>query len=86
MNQQSANPGKDAVSQARATGDYASVVRLQIETQQQALQDKIKVLGDILTPDQLATYQQKQTEMIDMQSSAMNMFLPQTNAVVKGGQ
>jgi RNA polymerase sigma factor (sigma-70 family) len=86
LNQQSANPGKDAVSQARATGDYASVVRLQIETQQQALQDKIKVLGDILTPDQLATYQQKQTEMIDMQSSAMNMFLPQTNAVVKGGQ
>jgi hypothetical protein len=53
-----------------------------VERQKQALEDKLKILGEILTPEQLKTYQQKQLDMIDMQINATKMFLSQsTNAV-----
>ena len=83
LNQTSASENnKDAIAQARASGNFADALSLQVERQKQALEDKLKILGEILTPEQLKTYQQKQLDMIDMQISATKMFLPQsTNAV-----
>ena len=68
----------DALAQAAANGNYADVINSQFQAEQQALQDKLKILAGILTPEQLQTYQQKQTDMLDMESSAVKMFLPQT--------
>jgi len=83
LNQTSASENnKDAIAQARASGNFANALSLQVERQKQALEDKLKILGEILTPEQLKTYQQKQLDIIDMQISATKMFLPQsTNAV-----
>jgi len=83
LNQTSASENnKDAIAQARASGNFADALSLQVERQKQALEDKLKILGEILTPEQLKTYQQKQLDMIDMQINATKMFLSQsTNAV-----
>jgi hypothetical protein len=69
----------DAIAQARANGKITDVMNLQMEAQKKTLEGKLKVLNGILTPEQLQTYQQKQSDMIDMRASAMKMFLPQTN-------
>ena len=79
-----ASESQGAVAQARASGNYADVINLQIEAQKQGLENKLKALGDILTPEQLKIFEQKQLDMIDLQTSGMKMFLPQmTNGVVQ---
>jgi hypothetical protein len=84
LNQASAPQNQEAIAKARASGNYADFVSLQIETQKQTLEDKLKALDGILTPEQLKIYEQKQSDMIDMQASAMKMFLPKsTNAVAQ---
>jgi Spy/CpxP family protein refolding chaperone len=69
----------DAVAQARANGKITDAMNLYMQAQNETLEGKLKILNGILTPEQLQTYQQKQADMIDMQASAMKMFLPQTN-------
>ena len=72
----------DAMVKSRASGNMADMFSLAMEQQKNALEGKLKILNGILTPEQLQTYQQKQSEMIDMQASGMKMFLPQTNNAV----
>lgn len=79
LNLASAPQNQEAIAQARASGNVADAINLQIETQKQTLEHKLKALDGILTPEQLKTYEQKQLDMIDMQTSAMKMFLPKTN-------
>jgi len=81
LNQPDDAKTKDAITQARTSGHLADAFSLSVQTQKQALEDKLKLLGGILTSDQLATYKQKQLDMLEMQISAMKMFLPSTNAV-----
>jgi hypothetical protein len=69
----------DAIAQARANGKITDVMNLYMQAQKETLEGKLKILNGILTPEQLQTYQQKQSDMIDMQASAAKMFLPQTN-------
>jgi len=72
---------KAAAAQARASGNFADLIGLQVAAQKQTLEDKLKILDPILTPEQLNIYKQKQLDMIDMQTSALKMFLPPaTNA------
>ena len=79
LNQASAlQKNQEAIAQARATGKFPDFFHLRIETQKQTLENKLKALDGILTPEQLKTYEQKQLDMIDMQTSAMKIFLPQT--------
>jgi hypothetical protein len=78
LNQATAPQNQDAIVQALASGKFADFINLQAETQNQTLKDKLKALDGILTPEQLKTYEQKRLEMIDMQTSAMKVFLPQT--------
>ena len=76
LNQASAPQNQEAIAKARASGNYTDFVSLQIETQKQTLEEKLKALDGILTPEQLKIYEQKQLDMINMQASAMKMFLP----------
>jgi hypothetical protein len=44
----------------------------------------LKALADILTPEQLKTYEQKQLDLIEMQTDAIRIFIPQaTNATAQ---
>ena len=69
----------DAMVKARASGKIADMFSLGMEQKKNSLEGKLKILNGILTPEQLQTYQQKQSDMFDMQASGMKMFLPQTN-------
>ncbi len=71
----------DMMTKARANGDIADATTLAMEIQKQQLADKLKLFTGILTPDQLKSYQKSQTDMMEMQMSALKMFLPQTNDV-----
>ena len=83
LNPPASAPTKDVIAQARATGNMVDAVTLSVQSQKQALEDKLKLLDGILTPDQLATYKQKQMDMLDLQTSALKMFLPSTNTVTQ---
>jgi RNA polymerase sigma factor (sigma-70 family) len=76
LNQAAAPQNQEAIANARASGNYPDFASLLIETQKQTLEDKLKALDGILTSEQLKIYEQKQLDMIDMQASAMKMFLP----------
>jgi RNA polymerase sigma factor (sigma-70 family) len=83
LNQASATQNPETIlAKARASGNSADVIAPQIELQKQNLEDELKALDGILTPEQLKTYQQEQLDMIDSQTSAMKMFLPQTTNAV----
>ncbi|HEX3798076.1 MAG TPA: sigma-70 family RNA polymerase sigma factor [Verrucomicrobiae bacterium] len=62
---------------AQKPGNVADAMNSLVEVQQQELADKLKVLGRILTPDQLQSYRQSQLEKIDSMASAAKVFLPQ---------
>lgn len=81
LNPASSTQNKDTIAQARASGNMADILSSAVNTQQQALDAKLQILDGILSPEQLQAYKQKQLDMIEMQTSAMKMFLPQTNAV-----
>jgi RNA polymerase sigma factor (sigma-70 family) len=78
LNEKSVPPNNQAIAQARATGGYGDVMKLQLEAQKQSLEDKLKALDGILTPEQLAAYKQKQLDTIDMLSVGMKLMLPHT--------
>jgi len=82
LDQTSSTQNNAATAQARARGNPADILGSAVKVQQQALDAKLQILDGILSADQLQTYKQKQLDMIEMQTSAMKMFLPQnTNAV-----
>jgi RNA polymerase sigma factor (sigma-70 family) len=82
LSQTSSTPKPDAMTQARAGGNLADVISLQVDSQKQALEAKLQLLDGILSAEQLQTYKQKQLDMMDMQTSALKMFLPQTTNAV----
>ena len=82
LSQASATPNQAAMTQARASGNLADIISLQVDSQKQVLAAKLQILDGILSAQQLQTYQQKQLDMIDMQTSALKMFLPQTTNAV----
>jgi hypothetical protein len=71
---------KDAMTRVLATGSYADVISFSVQKQKQTLDNRLQALDGILTPEQLKTYEQKQLDAIDIQTTAMKMFLPQTNS------
>jgi DNA-directed RNA polymerase specialized sigma24 family protein len=82
LNQTSSTQNSAAMSQVRASGNPADILSLAVNTQQQALDAKLQILDGILSAEQLQTYKQGQLDMIEMQTGAMKLFLPQvTNGV-----
>ena len=51
-----------------------------VEAQKSQLEEKLKILGNILTPEQLNTYRTEQMNKINMLANATKMFLPQKPA------
>ncbi|HEV2694930.1 MAG TPA: RNA polymerase sigma factor [Verrucomicrobiae bacterium] len=83
LNNSTATRMKDALARAGASGNMSDAATLALQAGQTALDDKLKLLGDILTPDQLAAYKQKQESLLDTQANALKMFMPATNGVTQ---
>ena len=67
---------------ARWSGKIADALNMSVELQKQQLEEKLKILDGILSPEQMTTYRQEQTERINKEADMMKMFLPQTPATV----
>jgi RNA polymerase sigma factor (sigma-70 family) len=73
MNQQ-------AIDQAKASGKLADVLNMSADLEKSQLEAKLKILGDFLSPEQMTTYRQEQTDRIALLSNAMKMMIPQKPA------
>ena len=69
-----------AITQAKKSGNLAEAAKLDIELQKVQLEEKLKILDGILSPEQMTTYRQEQTARINNQADRMKMFLPQKPA------
>jgi RNA polymerase sigma factor (sigma-70 family) len=69
-----------AISAVRKNGNLAETGNISIEWQKSELEAKLKILGGILTPEQINSYREEQMDQINMQASAMKMLLPQKPA------
>ena len=78
LNQASALAGQQVIAQARAEGNYADFMHLQMAMEKQTVEDKLRALDGILTADQMKIYQQRQSNLIEMQTNAMEMFRRQS--------
>ena len=72
---------KEAISQARTAGNFATLFDMQMKAQQQRLEEEFKLLERILTPEQMQKYKQSELEKKEMANNALKMFMPQTNSV-----
>ncbi|HWQ90054.1 MAG TPA: sigma-70 family RNA polymerase sigma factor [Clostridia bacterium] len=73
-------PNQQAITQAKQSGNMADVARMSIELENWQLEEKLKILGGVFSPEQMATYRQEQTDRINKQADMMKMFLPQKPA------
>ncbi len=80
LNEPTQGPNQQAITDAQKSGNFAEVVNMSIELQKSKLEEKLKILEGVLSPDQIATYRQEQIDQINRQAAAMKMlkmFLPQ---------
>ncbi len=68
-------------AQALTSYNTADFLNSMVEKKKRAMANKLSAVKDILTPEQLATYQQAQSEEIEQTASNLKMFLPKTNQV-----
>jgi RNA polymerase sigma factor (sigma-70 family) len=71
------NAPQAAISAAQKSGNLADAADMGIELQKSQLEEKLGILGGILTPEQVNTYREQQMNQINMQAAAMKMVLPQ---------
>lgn len=69
-----------AITAAKNNGNMAEAANMNAEFAKSELEEKLKILGNFLTPAQLNTYRQEQMNKINMQEAAMKMFTPQAAA------
>ncbi len=84
LNPPASAPNQEAISAAKRGGDAADAFKMGIETgiemQKSNLEEKLKILGSILSPEQLSNYREEQMNQINMSAAAMKMFFPQKAA------
>jgi RNA polymerase sigma factor (sigma-70 family) len=68
---------QEAISAAKKSGNAPDFTNLAIELQKSQLEEKIKILGSFLTPEQINTYREEQINQINMGAQMMKVFLPQ---------
>ena len=81
MSEQAGGPNPEVLAAAQKNGNPDDALKmgfdLGIEMQKSKLEEKLKVLESILTPEQLSHYREDQMNQINMSATAMKMFLPQ---------
>jgi hypothetical protein len=71
---------EEAIAAAKRSGNYADSVNMGVELQKAQLEEKIKILGNILTPKQINSYREEQLNQINLGASAIKMFFPKNAA------
>ena len=71
---------EQAINQAKRSGNLAEAARMSIELEKAQLEEKLRILEGFLSPDQMTTYRQEQTDRINNQADRMKMFLQQKPA------
>jgi RNA polymerase sigma factor (sigma-70 family) len=71
LNHTSADKLKQTLAAGGSSGNGADAA---IEMQKQMFADKMQAVSGILTPDQLKTYQQQQSDFLDATANAMKIF------------
>ena len=71
------NLNQAAILAAVKSGNAPDVVNMAVESQKSQLEEKLKILGNILTPEQVNTYRTEQMDQINMVANSTKMFLPQ---------
>jgi len=66
-----------AMAEARKSGNLAELARMDVELKKARLEERLKILGGFLSPQQLTAYRQEETDRIN---DAMKMFAPQEPA------
>ncbi|HEX7654585.1 MAG TPA: hypothetical protein VF607_13840, partial [Verrucomicrobiae bacterium] len=80
LHQDAEKTAKENLAQAAKSGNTsAAMMQMTIDRLQQAAADKAALLKDILTPEQLQTYNESSKSQLQVQISALQMFLPRTN-------
>jgi cell division protein FtsL len=74
------NDPQSLISAMPKGGNYADAANTMIELQKSQLEQKIKILGDMLTPEQINTYREEQMKQINMTADALKMFSSQKAA------
>jgi RNA polymerase sigma factor (sigma-70 family) len=74
------NDPQSIISAMPKGGNYANAANTIIEFQKSQLEQKIKILGDMLTPEQINTYREEQMKQINMTADALKMFSSQKAA------
>jgi RNA polymerase sigma factor (sigma-70 family) len=80
LNETANGLNQEAISAAKKSGNITDALNMSIELQKSQLEEKLKILGNILSPEQINTYRKEQMNQINMLADAMKMFLPQKPA------
>jgi len=70
----------DAIAAAKASGNLAETIGQGIELEKSRLEERLRILGGFLTPQQLETYREQAMKGINMMATAMKMALPKKAA------
>jgi hypothetical protein len=80
LNEPAKGLNQEAISTAKRSGNITDALNMSIELQKSQLEEKLKILGSVLTPEQINTYREEQMNRINMQAEAIKMLLPQKTA------
>jgi RNA polymerase sigma factor (sigma-70 family) len=67
---------RQAMNEARRNGRLAEGIQTAIELQKSQLEEKLKALGEILTPEQVNAYREEELKLIDMNAATMKLEPP----------
>jgi RNA polymerase sigma factor (sigma-70 family) len=65
-----------AIAAAKKSGNLAEAMSMSVELSKSQLEEKLKILGSVLTPEQIITYREEQMQHINLTADAMKMLFP----------
>ena len=82
LNQQ-ASVNTKAIAAAKKGGNLTDYIGMSIELSKSQLEEKLKILGTVLTAEQINTYREEQLNRIKTMEAGMSMLVPQKPAGTK---
>ena len=81
LSEPAGGPHLETIAAAHKNGNPEDALKMGfdwgIEMQKVKLEEKLRILQSILTPEQLSSYREEQMNQINMSAMAMKMFIPQ---------
>ena len=74
LNDTTAAPQQASISAAARSGNLADAAKMMTDLRTAQLEEKLKVLANYLTPEQISTYREKEMSRINQSESALKIF------------